>query len=635
MAQFAKLCFQDRNGNNLISGVTQLQKEGTHILLTGANDWNGTSASDRVYLLAPYDCIVRAIAPYDNTVFFESTEAIITPSGTYDHCWFMCTHMLDADKSTLGLAVGRIYRQGQRCYAEGTKGIGAGNHIHMEQGYGTFGGGTTPYKASKDTFKYNGTTYTQYYPVLAAGGKECPVADMMFLDKVQVTVRQVDGKTLVDHYGMRLVPDAKSAGDDQVYIGVSALRVRANATTSGRLHGYCLMGGYYNVLKRIEKAAAANKDYDWYQVGPYQWIAGVDGVEYKKASVDKRIFKIEKDPEYDYQWSLDGNRYGDKYDVTVMSGFGDTKLIADGWEEVLAVNGSLFYTYDNQHFALGVEKSRGVVNQELEMSCVTDNNEVMAIGMTYDGRLEFAKTKDIVANINNYYGAVTGEFGIMKNGEKAEWGKEVFTTQYNDISGRTIIGEDKEGNPISFSLAGVTGSTGLRGKELYDLCKSLGFWNAICFDGGGSVFRRINGEVDISTTRKVKNAVLLYRRKKQEKPVEPEPEPEPVNPTPTEDLEKLKAQIAELESKVSNLTRSLNDANTLLEQRNSEIAVKEQELSKKAKEAVELAEELSKSETECGQVKSQLNQMEEQLSVVKNDLTTAQTKIANAKEALN
>jgi len=38
MAQFAKLCFQDRNGNNLISGVTQLQKEGTHILLTGAND---------------------------------------------------------------------------------------------------------------------------------------------------------------------------------------------------------------------------------------------------------------------------------------------------------------------------------------------------------------------------------------------------------------------------------------------------------------------------------------------------------------------------------------------------------------------------------------------------------------------
>lgn len=57
------------------------------------------------------------------------------------------------------------------------------------------------------------------------------------------------------------------------------------------------------------------------------------------------LIKIIKDTEtYDYKWSVDGNKYGTAYDITSASGFGDEKLIADGWEEVLAVNGGLFYT---------------------------------------------------------------------------------------------------------------------------------------------------------------------------------------------------------------------------------------------------------------------------------------------------
>lgn len=38
MAQFATLCFSDRDGTRFISAVTQGQKEGTHINLVGAND---------------------------------------------------------------------------------------------------------------------------------------------------------------------------------------------------------------------------------------------------------------------------------------------------------------------------------------------------------------------------------------------------------------------------------------------------------------------------------------------------------------------------------------------------------------------------------------------------------------------
>ena len=288
-------------------------------------------------------------------------------------------------------------------------------------------------------------------------------------------------------------------------------KVRARKSPNGEIYsGLFIPPGLYDVLE---------EDGDWVKVDDAVWFSkGTWAKDYPAEKQEEEdmpeLVKIERDPNYNYRWSLDGNRYGDKYDITVMGGFGDEKLKADGWEEVLAVNGSLFYTYDGKHYAHGVEKSRGVINQELEMSCVTDNYEVMALGMDYEGNLAFKKTKDICAEIWNYYGAVTGEFGIMKDGEKAEWGKEIFTAQYNDISGRTIIGTDKDGNYLSYSLAGVSGSSGKRGAELYDLCKSLGFWNAICFDGGGSVFRRVNGVKDITTTRKVKNCVLLYRKKR-------------------------------------------------------------------------------------------------------------------------
>ena len=283
-------------------------------------------------------------------------------------------------------------------------------------------------------------------------------------------------------------------------------RVRARKSPNGEIHkGLFIPMGIYNVLE---------EDGDWVKVDTNVWFSKGSWTKEYPREEDMSLIKIERDPNYEYRWSLDGNRYGDKYDITVEQGFGDEKLKADGWEEVLAVNGSLFYTYDNKHYALGVEKSRGVINQELDMACVTDNNEVMALGMDYEGNLAFKKTKNICDEIYLYYGAVTGEFGIMKDGQKAEWGKDVFKEQYNAISGRTVIGTDKDGNYLSYSLKGESGKTGLKGDELFELCQSLGFYNAICFDGGGSVFRRYNGQYDISTTRKVKNCVLLYRRRK-------------------------------------------------------------------------------------------------------------------------
>ena len=188
--QKAILCFRDYQDKDLISGITQPSKTGSHLCLNGANDWNGRSAQDQVDLLAPYDCRVAAIATYDNTIFFESLDEVETPIGVYK-CWFMCTHMDDNDFRRYGMKVGRIFKQGEACYTEGSKSGGkmgtVGFHIHMEQGTGRFGGGSSPYYKSNDMYYYNGKYYYTYYPVVK-DGYEIPAVDMFWLKNVEIVL---------------------------------------------------------------------------------------------------------------------------------------------------------------------------------------------------------------------------------------------------------------------------------------------------------------------------------------------------------------------------------------------------------------------------------------------------------------
>lgn len=189
----AILKFRDLHGDDLISGISQGQDEGSHKNLHGANDFMGTSAADWVDLLAPYDCKVMAIARADNAVFFQSLYSVETPIGKFPHCWFVCYHMNDKDFDTLKMRVGKVFKQGEPCYTEGIKGIGGGRHIHMEQGAGEFGGGSAPYYRSTDTYKYNGLTYYQYYPNVKDGGYEYPVYDMFFIPDVKQYYSSYEG----------------------------------------------------------------------------------------------------------------------------------------------------------------------------------------------------------------------------------------------------------------------------------------------------------------------------------------------------------------------------------------------------------------------------------------------------------
>lgn len=177
--QTAVLVHRDWQGKDFLSGITTPSRMYTHINLNGANDFNGRNASDRCDLLAPFDMEVKAVSRNDNAVFFQSLEKVLTPSGIYDHVWLMCCHMLDSDYKALGIRLGKVFYKGEPCYTEGNKGIGSGYHIHMEQGYGEFGGGSLPYYKSSDVYSYNGKIYSQYYPNVK--GAECPVTDIFFL----------------------------------------------------------------------------------------------------------------------------------------------------------------------------------------------------------------------------------------------------------------------------------------------------------------------------------------------------------------------------------------------------------------------------------------------------------------------
>lgn len=357
-----------------------------------------------------------------------------------------------------------------------------------------------------------------------------------------------------------------------------------NTSYDGRYNSYIFPNTYipYEALFiRNDELFTANKANN-----PYTW---------KKVGDMSNLIKIEKDPNYDYKWSVDGNKYGDKYDITTQNGFGDTKLEEEGWELVLKTNASLFYTWEGKHYACGLEKSRGENNQELEMTAVTDYNKCMAIACV-GGELYFGSQEWIINNkLEECYGAVTG-LGLILAGNTRDDMHGAFNSQWNAISGRTIIGEDKDGNILSYSFAGETGKSGLTGKEAQAKCVELGFINAIMFDGGGSVFRQYEGKYDISTGRKVKNALLLYRKKKAQEPTEP-----------TEPTIDYKTKYEELE-------KAYNDLNSdykALESDYKALSVENIELTKK------------------------LKQLTTELELVKNDNALLSDKLKKIKEIVN
>ena len=361
-----------------------------------------------------------------------------------------------------------------------------------------------------------------------------------------------------------------------------------NTSYDGRYNSYIFPNTYipYEALFiRNDELFTANKANN-----PYTW---------KKVGEMSNLIKIVKDDNYDYKWSVDGNRYGDKYDITTQNGFGDTKLEEEGWELVLKTNASLFYAWNDngvtKYFACGLEKSRGVNNQELEMDCVKDYNSCMSVACV-GGELYFASQEWIIKNkLDEAYGAVTG-LGLILAGKARNDMHKGFDSQFNQLAGRTIIGEDKEGNFMSYSIKGDDNKDGLTGKQAQQKCIELGFYNAIMLDGGSSVFRQYEGKYDISTGRKVKNALLLYRKKKE------------VKVEPTTDYKELYEKEAAKNKELEKTNNDLNSDNKALESDYKALGVENIELTK------------------------QLKQLTTELELVKNDNAVLSDKLKKIKE---
>ena len=108
--------------------------------------------------------------------------------------------------------------------------------------------------------------------------------------------------------------------------------------------------------------------------------------------------------------------------------------------------------------------------------------------------------------------AITANFAVIINGERIT--NQTYIANYYSISGRTIVGHNGS-EWVVISFEGVTGKTGMSGNMLYDLCKDQGCLNALCLDGGGSVYLKVKDQTLISTSRKIKNAFMIYGKEEE------------------------------------------------------------------------------------------------------------------------
>lgn len=189
----------------------------------------------------------------------------------------------------------------------------------------------------------------------------------------------------------------------------------------------------------------------------------------------------------------------------------DTVLEKEGWKSGFNVNGTLFYTYEGLVYSEGILKVGGIVYQDWD----TEFDELPCIAFDYSGNMIIERQADIKVKLHQYYGVITSAFGVLKNG--VAYGRpSKHTSQYDSISGRTLIGKNKSNQIMAASFSGVTGKSGLKGNQLAGLAQYLGMVDCVCMDGGGSVYFSNDGAIKINTSRAVHNDIIFYYREKQE-----------------------------------------------------------------------------------------------------------------------
>ncbi len=118
------------NGN---ADYTSYSHTGSYALDLGGRD------TGRDWAYAPCDVVVKRVYGRYNRVWFETLEEVSCADGTVAKLVFMLLHINDEDLQRLGIKTGKVFRQGEKFYREGSAGA-IGNHIHMEVGLAPFTG---------------------------------------------------------------------------------------------------------------------------------------------------------------------------------------------------------------------------------------------------------------------------------------------------------------------------------------------------------------------------------------------------------------------------------------------------------------------------------------------------------------
>lgn len=220
--------------------ITQRDHQGTHAdcFATDEAGPDGGISS----LFAPFTGIIKKIYSKDaNEVWLESIEPVLFADGTKDYMTIMFCH----DNDVSNLWVGKIIKQGEVFYQEGTKGYATGNHCHFECAKGKFTG-TGWHKDNAGYWSIN-------------NGKL--VTDCLFVDDsyniIQTlglnfkNVKSVEPKK----YGS---PVTRNEYVNQIKI--NAANVRARKSPNGEVIGY-MNPGIYNSIE-----FTTVEGYDWHKV---------------------------------------------------------------------------------------------------------------------------------------------------------------------------------------------------------------------------------------------------------------------------------------------------------------------------------------------------------------------------------
>lgn len=232
------------------------------------------------------------------------------------------------------------------------------------------------------------------------------------------------------------------------------------------------------------------------------------------------IIKALADANHDVQVSVVANRYDESPLTQLASNFHDYTLEAQGFARIGVINAGLFFPSGPYVYTNGIEK----VNWDLHENDDSTLDGVMSLAhYGGDSNLPIIQLQsESKASVNGYRGAITGAFGLIRNGVNSQ-GNTTLLGSYNSLSGRAIAGVGWDNSIYFIATPGVTGSSGLTGAQCLDLVKNvLGLKDAMAFDGGGSVSLIFDNLWKVSTSRLIKSVLCLYVKQKS-----PDPDPDP------------------------------------------------------------------------------------------------------------